>query len=147
MICPFCGSEQSNVIDKRAVRSSGEIRRRRACLKCKARYTTYERVMAVTLQVIKRDGRREAFDIEKIKKGLRIVLEKRENCEKIEEIAGRIERKIRCKNVSEVRSKAIGMAVLAELKKIDEVAYLRFASVYRHFESATDFAKAIQTFN
>ncbi|EKD91479.1 MAG: Transcriptional repressor nrdR [uncultured bacterium] len=144
MKCPFCYSELSNVIDKRAVKSSGEIRRRRECLKCRRRYTTYERVSAVELAVIKKDGRREPFDILKLKGGLIRALEKRPAFLEIDSIVSKIEAKLKAKGNFEIESRIIGQVSLSELKKIDKVAYLRFASVYRKFEEPGDFTKELQ---
>ncbi len=144
MNCPFCGSSQSSVIDKRAVKSSGEIRRRRECLKCHRRYTTYERVLTVELYVIKRDGRKEIFSTEKLRSGIARALEKRPAFESLDEIVLRIERKIRSKEKHEVESKSLGQAVLLELKKVDTVAYIRFASVYREFKEIRDFERELE---
>ncbi len=146
MYCPYCRNTQSSVIDKRPVSGTGEIRRRRECLKCKKRYTTYERAQTVELIVVKRDGKREPFDISKIRAGLTKALEKRPSFENIEAIALKIERKIRSKDAFEVDSKIIGREVLAELKKVDPVAYLRFVSVYRQFKVPGDFTKELESF-
>ncbi len=144
MKCIFCGSEQSSVIDKRAVRSTSEIRRRRECLKCKRRYTTYERVSSVELYVIKRDGRKEEFDANKIRAGLVKALEKRPGIEKIDLLVDKIVKSLRLKGQSEIETKAIGKMVLSELKKLDQVAYLRFVSVYREFKKPSDFTKELK---
>ncbi len=143
MYCPFCRSLQSSVIDKRSVKGTGEIRRRRECLKCKRRYTTYERASAVELLVIKRDGRRQPFDIEKLRMGLERCLEKRPAYQNLDVILAKLERKIRSKEVAEIDSKVIGREVLGELKKLDQIAYLRFVSVYRQFKQASDFTKEL----
>ncbi|RJP46390.1 MAG: transcriptional repressor NrdR [Armatimonadetes bacterium] len=144
MKCPFCGSSIHQVIDKRAVETLGEIRRRRECLKCVKRFTTYERVAILELVVIKRDGRREPFVKEKLWAGIVKALEKRPGSEKVEEVVEKIERKLRKKGLKEIASKMIGQLVLVELKKLDTVAYLRFASVYRQFEHPEDFVKELQ---
>lgn len=144
MSCPYCGSSLSSVIDKRAVKSSGEIRRRRKCLKCNRRYTTYERLGEVGFFVIKRDGSRQPFDISKLRSGILKALEKRPLFSSVDEIVSKIEKKIRSKQEKEIDSKVIGQAVLGELKKIDSVAYLRFASVYRHFKDPGDFTKELE---
>lgn len=144
MKCPFCSSELSNVLDKRAVKSTSEIRRRRECLKCRKRYTTYERVSIIALFVIKRDGHKEPFDKDKLKSGLIKSLEKRPSFDKVDEIVGRIERRFKSKDKLEIDSKNIGQAVLSELRKVDKVAYLRFASVYRKFEDLGDFTKELK---
>lgn len=145
MKCPFCGSEQSSVIDKRGVKSSGEIRRRRDCLKCHNRFTTYERVSTFEISVIKRDGRKEVFDGSKIRAGLVKALEKRPGLEKVDEVVDKIIKGLRRKGKGEVESKAIGKMVLSELKRLDQVAYLRFVSVYREFKEPSDFTKELES--
>ena len=143
MNCPFCSSTLNNVVDKRAVNSSGEIRRRRECLKCHQRFTTYERLAKVELTVIKKDGRREGFDRDKLRSGIARALEKRPAFEQVEIITGRIENRLTSSRAKEIASKVIGRMVLGELKKADKVAYLRFTSVYRKFDNPSDFAKII----
>lgn len=145
MYCPYCRSSQSSVIDKRSVKGTGEIRRRRECFKCKRRYTTYERAIAVELMVIKRDGRRQPFDIDKLRGGLERCLEKRPAAANLDAIVAKIERKIRSKDIAEIESKVIGREVLTELKKLDQIAYLRFVSVYRQFKEAGDFSKELES--
>lgn len=145
MKCPFCASDLSKVVDKRAVSGRGEIRRRRECLKCDKRFTTYETVARLEITVIKKDGRREAFESEKIQHGLLKALEKRPGIEKVPSIVARIEGKIRTKGYKEINSKVLGKWVLAELKKLDPIAYLRFTSVYHSFSDPKDFAKEIRT--
>jgi len=144
MKCPFCGSSITRVVDKRAVSSLGEIRRRRECLKCVRRFTTYERLASLELMVVKKDGRKEVFDIKKLRVGIEKALEKRPYSSKTDEVVEKVERKIRRKNCPEISTKYIGISVLQELKKLDKVAYLRFASVYRSFENPEDFAKELQ---
>lgn len=143
MSCPYCNSNLNKVVDKRSVFGSGEIRRRRECLKCKKRFTTYERLSKVDLIVIKRDGRREVFDKLKLRNGIARALEKRPGIEAVDNIADRIENKLRIQKDKEMPSKTIGKMVLNELKRIDKVAYLRFASVYRQFKDPEDFAKEL----
>lgn len=143
MRCPFCSSSISKVLDKRSVAGSGEIRRRRECLKCFRRFTTYERIGRLEIVVIKNDGRKEAFNREKIRAGIAKALEKRPGIERMDDLVERVERKLRRRNSLEVSSKIIGVAVLSELKTLDRVAYLRFASVYRRFDNPNDFAKEI----
>lgn len=145
MYCPYCKSLQSSVIDKRSVKGTGEIRRRRECLKCKRRYTTYERASEVELLVIKRDGRRQPFDSGKLRAGLERCLEKRPAIENLDTIVNKIEHKIRSKEMVEVESKVIGREVLSELKKLDQIAYLRYVSVYREFKQASDFTKELES--
>lgn len=145
MKCPFCASDLSKVIDKRGVLGRGEIRRRRECLKCSRRFTTYETIAEVEVVVLKRDGRREPFSEEKLQLGLLKALEKRPAIDKVSKIVDRLEAKLRTKRYREIPSQVIGKWVLAELKKADPVAYLRFASVYRSFDDLKDFAKEIKT--
>lgn len=145
MSCPFCNSSSTRVVDKRAVAGSGEIRRRRECLKCTLRFTTYERMAKVELMVVKKDGRREPFDKDKLQAGIAKSLEKRPSQDQIEAIVNKIESKIRKSGDREISSKNIGKLVLGELKKTDKVAYLRFASVYRQFEDPGDFAKELSS--
>lgn len=147
MVCYFCGSDQSKVVDKRTVKSVGEIRRRRECLKCHKRFTTYERVSVTELYVIKRDGRRELFNQTKLRGGIERALEKRPGMDRIEEIVSRIENKLRTKGREDVPTKLIGQMVLTELKKVDKVAYLRFASVYRQFSDPMEFTKELAVLN
>lgn len=145
MYCPYCRSTQSSVIDKRAVLGTGEIRRRRECFKCRRRFTTYERASAVELIVIKRDGRKQPFDINKLRSGLEKCLEKRPAFNNLDAIVLKLERKIRSKDRAEIESKVIGREILSELKKTDPVAYLRFVSVYRQFKEAGDFSKELES--
>jgi len=143
--CPFCQSSLSKVVDKRSVDSRGEIRRRRECLKCSKRFTTYEKTAAVEILVIKKDGKREAFIREKLEKGLIKALEKRPGIDKVSSILDRIEGRIRTKRLQEVSSSDLGKWMLSELKKLDPIAYLRFVSVYRTFSDPKDFRKELET--
>lgn len=143
MQCPFCGSEKTEVTDKRD--SDGETRRRRECMKCKKRFTTYEKIETKDLRVIKKDGSREQFDSEKIRRGIIKACEKRHvSLDKIESVVHDIESKLRSSNKKEISSKVIGELVMKALKKLDEVAYIRFASVYREFKDLNDFKKQIK---
>lgn len=144
MQCPFCGSDQNKVIDKREVAQKGEIRRRRECLKCGKRFTTYEVLAKLKILVIKKDGRREIYSQEKLRLGVMKALEKRPGIEKAPQIIAKIEGKLRLKGLQEVSSMMLGRWVLGELKKIDAVAYLRFASVYNRFQTASDFERELQ---
>lgn len=144
MRCPFCASSLSRVVDKRAVLGRGEIRRRRECLKCGRRFTTYEALAELGILVIKKDGRREAFSDEKLRAGLLKALEKRPGIDKVSKIVDRIEGKLRRRGLREISSQTIGKWVLSELKKLDHVAYLRFASVYRDFGDPKDFARELK---
>lgn len=145
MKCPFCSSNLSKVIDKRTALGRGEIRRRRECLKCEKRFTTYESLAKMELLVIKKDGRREIYSREKLQLGIEKALEKRPGIDKIAVLVGKIEGKIRTRGLREISSTTLGKIVLSELKKLDGVAYLRFASVYRSFGNAEDFERELRT--
>jgi transcriptional repressor NrdR len=143
MKCPFCNHKETQVTDKRD--SENETRRRRECLKCKKRFTTYEKVEVSNLRVIKKDGTRENFEIEKVKKGMIKACEKRPvSLEKIEQAAREIETKLVESNKKEIKTETIGEMVMKALKKLDKVAYIRFASVYREFKDLSDFKKEIR---
>lgn len=144
MNCFYCGASESRVLDKRGAKGGSEIRRRRECLKCHKRYTTYEKFGGVSLLVIKRDGRREQFSSQKIRSGLEKALEKRPGLDKVGEIADKIEGKLINSGQREIQSLDIGRMILSELRRLDKVAYLRFASVYREFGTVNDFAKELQ---
>lgn len=133
------------MVDKRTVLSRGEIRRRRECLKCARRFTTYEILAALEVSVIKKDGRRESFVQEKLRMGLLKALEKRPGIERVSNIVDRIEARIRGRHLKEIPSQTLGRWVLAELKRLDPVAYLRFASVYRAFGDPKDFKRELET--
>jgi transcriptional repressor NrdR len=144
MECPFCNHIETKVTDSRDT-GSYTIRRRRECLKCNKRFTTYEYVEMNPVLIIKKDGRREKFERNKIKNGIMKALEKRPvSHEKVEEIINRIEEKIRRSGKEEIESKVIGEFVMNELKDTDQVAYIRFASVYRSFADITFFQKEIK---
>ncbi len=146
MRCPFCRSLKTKVLESRSVEEGKSIRRRRECIKCDKRFTTYERIRGTAIWVIKKDGRREPFDREKVKRGILRSLEKRPvSLDLVDDITEQIEQEMLRKEKEEVSSRAIGKAVLRRLKKIDKVAWLRFASVYLEFEDLEDFAKAIKT--
>ncbi len=147
MKCPYCESILSKVIDKRAVGSRGEIRRRRECLKCLRRFTTYESLAKLEVLVIKKDGRKEHFIREKLQSGITKALEKRPGIDKAGVIVDKIESKIRAKGLREIPTQQLGKWVLSELKRLDPIAYLRFASVYRTFTDMTDFRKELETLN
>lgn len=144
MECPFCNHIETKVTDSRDT-GSYTIRRRRECLKCNKRFTTYEHVEMTPIFIIKKDGRREKFDRNKIKKGIIKALEKRPvSHEKIDEIINKIQEKIRRTGKEEIESSIIGEYVMNELKETDQVAYIRFASVYRSFADITFFQKEIK---
>ncbi|MBU1726779.1 MAG: transcriptional regulator NrdR [Candidatus Omnitrophica bacterium] len=140
MKCPFCGYKEDKVVDSRATAEESAVRRRRECLKCGKRFTTYEYVEEVSLMVIKKDGRREPFDRKKVLAGLMRACEKRPiSLEKMEEIATQVERAIQKKSDREVLANRIGELVMERLKSLDDVAYVRFASVYRQFKDVGQF--------
>ena len=143
MQCPFCAHEDNKVIDTRE--SADSIRRRRQCLKCNKRYTTYERIAQTGLMVIKQDGRREAFDRQKLLGGLIKACAKRPvPMPAIESLVDEIEMELHVLAKSEVDSQKIGQMVMARLRKLDDVAYVRFASVYRRFADLDSLALEIQ---
>lgn len=145
MKCPFCGCEDSRVIDSRSVEEGASIRRRRECPHCGRRFTTYEKYEQIPLLVIKRDGRREMFDSKKILAGLLRAFEKRPfTYEQIQSLTNQIENEIRASGENEVKSTKIGEVVMAHLEKIDQIAYVRFASVYRQFADVNSFMQEIQ---
>jgi transcriptional repressor NrdR len=145
MRCPKCGCQDDKVIDSRASREGATIRRRRECVGCGYRFTTYEEIERVGLVVLKRDGRREELSREKLLAGLRKACQKRPVGPKIiEELVDRIVNEVTDKYEREVPAEAIGTLVVDGLRQIDEVAYVRFASVYRRFEEATDFVHEVK---
>ena len=145
MKCPFCASVNNQVLESRIVDEGRSVRRRRECLKCQKRFTTYEKVVGAALWVIKKDGRREPFDREKVKRGILRAVEKRPiSMDLINDLVDQVEREMLRKEKEEVSSKAVGKAVVKRLKRIDKVAWLRFASVYLEFEDLEDFARAIK---
>src|SRR6185295_17182244 len=140
MKCPFCLHDEDKVIDSRSSNEGKSVRRRRECSKCKKRFTTYEYVEEVPLMVIKRDGRRETFDRNKIISGILKACEKRPvSLQKVEDLVDKVERELYKKYEKEVKAEAIGELVMERLHKIDEVAYVRFASVYRQFKDINHF--------
>lgn len=142
MICPFCGHSETKVVDSRDTNDGKAIRRRRECEKCQARFSTYEEMEIMKMAVIKKDGRKQDYDRAKIEAGIKKALEKRPvKDEDIEKLLGDVEYEIHSKEACEITSKEIGKIVLEKLKEIDDVAYLRFASVYKSFGSAESFKK------
>lgn len=145
MKCPFCSFDESKVVDSRSTDDNTTIRRRRECLKCGKRYTTYEKVEDIPVLVIKRDLTREIFSREKVVNGLIIACQKRPISRKqIENIAEDIEKTISNKMLTEVETEHIGEMVMDRLKKIDEISYVRFASVYRQFKDINTFLEEIK---
>lgn len=147
MKCPFCGNDNNKVIDKRETEDLAATRRRRECLKCKKRFTTYERIENIDIFIIKKDGRREHFSSEKLKKGILKACEKRPvSMEDIETSVTSIEAELKAKNKKEIDSKIIGELIMKKLKKLDKVAYIRFASVYRDFQDISEFSQELKKF-
>jgi transcriptional repressor NrdR len=145
MRCPKCGFQEDRVVDTRTVRNGEAIRRRRACLKCQHRFTTYEEVIKAHLRVIKRDGLHEELDRGKLLNGMLRACEKRPvSSAQIELIAGKIINELETEFEREVPSTAIGQKVMENLEKIDEVAYIRFASVYRRFKDVNQFLREVE---
>jgi transcriptional repressor NrdR len=145
MRCPKCGCQEDKVIDSRASREGATIRRRRECTGCGQRFTTYEEIERDELMVIKRDGRREEFSREKLLSGLKKAFQKRPvSPEIIDELLEKIVNEVRDKYDREVPGSVIGERVMEGLREIDEVAYVRFASVYRRFQEATDFVHEVK---
>lgn len=140
MKCPFCESNETAVVDSRDAEVGESIRRRRECENCTRRFTTYERVEGLDLKVIKKDGSKESFDREKIKRGLIKSTWKRPiSMNDIEELISEVERRLRQKEAKEVKSWEVGNLVINRLKKLDSLSYLLFASVYRDFDTLEDF--------
>ena len=140
MKCPFCGNTENKVVDSRVSKEGDIIRRRRECDKCGERFTTHERIEEMLPLIIKKDGRREEFDREKIRKGLDKAFEKRQvGVEQKEAIIDRVTKRLRDLGEKEIKSAVIGQAIMDELKNTDEVAYVRFASVYRSFRDVNEF--------
>ena len=145
MKCPFCHDLENKVIDSRLTKDDGAIRRRRECLKCSRRFTTYERVEEMLPLLVKKDARREPYDRSKIVAGLKKACEKRPvSAAAIEHAADRVERFIAERGEKEVPSSVVGEAVMRELHKLDQVAYVRFASVYRSFQDVGEFMRELQ---
>lgn len=142
MKCPFCGGQEDKVIDSRSVKDGSAIRRRRECVACNQRYTTYEYIEDIAISVIKTNGNREPFDRQKLIRGMMLAAAKRPvSLSQIKIIASYIKDALGSKASREVESKIIGELVMEQLKQIDEVAYIRFASVYRRFQDVDEFAK------
>ena len=144
MFCPYCKSSKSKVIDKRSTEENKAIRRRRQCFKCNERFTTYERAV-LDLIIIKRNGKRERFDINKLRAGIMKACEKRPvGLRVIKKLVNDIETEIRELHTPEIKSKTIGDIVMKKLKSLDTVAYVRFASYYKHFKDIQTFKKALR---
>jgi len=138
--CPFCDELEDKVVDSRMAKEGEVIRRRRECIGCRRRYTTYERVEEILPVVVKKDGRRESFDRAKILSGIKKACEKRPiSTATIEDAADRVEKRIQEMGESEIKSRVVGEEVMKELHQLDQVAYVRFASVYREFKDIDQF--------
>lgn len=144
MKCPYCGYYETKVVDSRPVDEGTTIRRRRECIKCHERFTTYEKIESIPLMVVKKDGRRETFDRNKILNGLRKATEKRPvSMDSLEKIVEEIEKELYSLMKKEITSENIGEMVMERLKSLDEVAYVRFASVYRQFKDVNTFMEEL----
>ncbi len=146
MECPYCGEPNTRVIDSRKGKIEFEVRRRRECIECLKRFTTFERIEDIPVMVIKKDNLREEFNRNKILSGVKKACEKRAiSIDQIEELVEEIQRELREKNDKEVHSKLIGEKIMEKLHKLDDVAYVRFASVYRDFKDVDDFVQELKT--
>jgi transcriptional repressor NrdR len=146
MKCPFCAEINNKVIDSRLSKDGNVIRRRRECLVCSRRFTTYEHIEEIPVMIIKKDGRREVFSIEKLRSGIQKACQKRNiSVNIIEEFLDELERDLRESGEKEIPSHKIGERVLAKLYEIDDVAYVRFASVYREFKDVNDFVSELKS--
>ncbi len=145
MKCPYCGTSKDKVVDSRSAKRGRNIRRRRECLKCGKRFTTYEHIEEIPLMVIKKDSRREPFDRNKVLAGLVKACEKRPiSMQRLERIVDNIERQVQKSFESEVKSSIIGELTMKHLHNLDQVAYVRFASVYRQFKDIKQFMKELK---
>ena len=146
MKCPFCGEIEDKVIDSRISKDGDSIRRRRECGTCKKRFTTHEKIEETLPSIIKKDGRREPFDRDKILKGMRIACRKRPvSTASIDAAVDKIERELQERGQKEIKGSEIGERVMQELHELDEVAYVRFASVYRSFKDISEFMAEVKT--
>ncbi|MCZ0944454.1 MAG: transcriptional regulator NrdR [Gammaproteobacteria bacterium] len=144
MHCPFCGTDDTKVIDSRLVSDGEAVRRRRACQNCGERWTTFETAELVMPRIVKRDGSREPFDENKLRRGLQSALEKRPvPVEDVEALINRVKHSIRVTGEREVAAELLGQEVMGELRQLDAVAYVRFASVYLNFEDVSEFQSEI----
>jgi transcriptional repressor NrdR len=145
MKCPFCGEIDNKVIDSRLSKDSNVIRRRRECLECSRRFTTYEHIEEIPIMIIKKDGRREVFSRDKIRSGIKKACEKRNiSMNVIEEFIDDIERDLRETGEKEIPSADLGEQIMIKLHEMDDVAYVRFASVYREFKDVNDFVSELK---
>ncbi len=145
MKCPFCGEIDDKVIDSRLNKTGNAIRRRRECIVCGRRFTTYERVEEIPIMLVKKDGRREVFTREKVRSGIQRACEKRKiSMDVIEDFLDELERDLRETGEKEIPSSMIGEKVMSRLHEIDDIAYVRFASVYREFKDVNDFVSELK---
>ena len=145
MHCPFCGAHDTKVTDSRLVAAGEQVRRRRECLACQERFTTFETAELVLPRLIKQDGTRQPFDEDKLRAGMQRALEKRPvSVERLEEAIALIKHRLRATGEREMRSRVVGELVMDELRKLDQVAYIRFASVYRQFQDLAEFRDEIE---
>ncbi len=145
MKCPYCGKQNTRVVDSRPGKIEFEVRRRRECMSCLQRFTTYERVEQIPIMIVKKDGRREAFNREKVLSGIQKACEKRAiSMDQIEDTVDTIERDLQDAAEREITSAVVGEKIIEALKLIDDVAYVRFASVYREFKDVADFLKELK---
>jgi transcriptional repressor NrdR len=145
MKCPFCGEIDNKVIDSRLSKDGNVIRRRRECIICSRRFTTYEHIEEIPVMIVKKDGRREVFSREKVRSGLQKACQKRQiSMNVIEDFLDELERDLRETGEKEIPSHTIGEKVMAKLHEIDDVAYVRFASVYREFKDVNDFVSELK---
>jgi transcriptional repressor NrdR len=143
--CPFCSRFEDKVVDSRMAKEGEAIRRRRECLGCKRRFTTYERVDEVLPMLVKKDGRREPFDRAKVLAGLKKACEKRPiSIATLEAVADRVEKRVQERGEAEVQARVVGEEVMSELYQLDQVAYVRFASVYREFKDVAQFMDEVK---
>ena len=146
MKCPFCGEIDNKVIDSRLSKDGNAIRRRRQCLVCTRRFTTYEYIEDIPIMVLKKDGRREVFSRDKVRSGILRACEKRDiSMDAIEDFLDELERDLREAEAKEFPSTAIGEKIMTRLQELDDVAYVRFASVYREFKDVSDFVSELQS--
>ena len=146
MKCPYCGQTDNKVIDSRLSKDCTVIRRRRECIDCNRRFTTYEHIEEIPVTIIKKDGRREVFNREKVRQGLKKACEKRDiSVETIEDFIDELERDLKEIEDKEIPASVVGEKIMTKLKELDDIAYVRFASVYREFKDVNDFVEELKT--
>ena len=146
MKCPYCGQIDNKVIDSRLSKDGTVIRRRRECIDCDRRFTTYEHIEEIPVTIIKKDGRREVFNREKVRQGMKRACEKRNiSVETIEDFIDELERDLKEIEDKEIHAAVVGEMIMTKLKELDDVAYVRFASVYREFKDVNDFVEELKT--